>query len=64
MALRTIRDRTVVITGATGGIGRETALEFARAGAHVVVAGRRADRLAELRGSSSRTRASRNGRSS
>jgi NAD(P)-dependent dehydrogenase (short-subunit alcohol dehydrogenase family) len=48
MAVRTIRGHTVVITGATSGIGRETALAFARAGARLVVAGRREDRLTEL----------------
>jgi NAD(P)-dependent dehydrogenase (short-subunit alcohol dehydrogenase family) len=37
-----------VITGATSGIGRETAREFARAGARIVVAGRRKERLQEL----------------
>jgi NAD(P)-dependent dehydrogenase (short-subunit alcohol dehydrogenase family) len=46
--IRKVRGTTVVITGATSGIGRETALEFTRAGAKVVVAGRRAERLREL----------------
>lgn len=48
MALRTVRGSTVVVTGATSGIGRETAREFALAGARVVVAGRRQERLDEL----------------
>jgi len=48
MALRKICGSTAVITGATSGIGRETAREFARAGARVVVAGRREERLQEL----------------
>ncbi len=37
-----------MITGATSGIGRETAREFARAGARVVTAGRRKSQLQEL----------------
>jgi NADP-dependent 3-hydroxy acid dehydrogenase YdfG len=48
MAPRRVQGSTVVITGATSGIGRETAREFARAGARVVAAGRREDRLREL----------------
>jgi NAD(P)-dependent dehydrogenase (short-subunit alcohol dehydrogenase family) len=48
MALRTLRGSTVIITGATSGIGRATAREFARAGARVVVAGRRHERLHSL----------------
>lgn len=46
--IRKVRGTTVVITGATSGIGRETALEFVRSGARVVVAGRREERLNEL----------------
>jgi NAD(P)-dependent dehydrogenase (short-subunit alcohol dehydrogenase family) len=48
MGPRTVRGATVIVTGATSGIGRETALAFAQAGANVVVAGRRAERLQEL----------------
>lgn len=43
-----IRDRVVAITGASAGIGRETALAVARAGAHVSLCARRLDRLQEL----------------
>jgi len=48
IVIRKLRGTTAVITGATSGIGRETALGFARAGARVVVAGRRKERLREL----------------
>jgi short-subunit dehydrogenase len=40
-----VRDSVVIITGASAGIGRETALAFAREGAHVVLAARRDERL-------------------
>lgn len=46
--IRKLSGTTVVITGATSGIGRETAREFAKAGSKVVVAGRRKERLLEL----------------
>lgn len=40
--------RVVVVTGASSGIGRDTALRFARRGASVVVAARRTDVLTDL----------------
>jgi NAD(P)-dependent dehydrogenase (short-subunit alcohol dehydrogenase family) len=46
--IRKLSGTTAVITGATSGIGRETALQFARDGVRVVVAGRREERLRQL----------------
>ena len=40
--------RVALVTGASSGIGRETAVELAREGARVMAVARRADRLAEL----------------
>jgi short-subunit dehydrogenase len=45
---RDLHDRRAIVTGASSGIGRETALALARAGAGVVVVARREDRLSEL----------------
>jgi len=43
-----LQDSVVVITGASSGIGRATALDFARQGANVVVAARRDQLLQEV----------------
>ena len=40
--------KRALVTGASSGIGRATATAFAAAGAHVVVAARRAEKLAEV----------------
>ncbi|MBT6094205.1 MAG: glucose 1-dehydrogenase [Rhodospirillaceae bacterium] len=40
--------KTALVTGASGGLGRHFALTLARAGAHVAVAARREDKVAEI----------------
>jgi NAD(P)-dependent dehydrogenase (short-subunit alcohol dehydrogenase family) len=45
---RTIAGKTVIVTGASSGIGWATALAFAEKGAKVAVCARRAEKLAEL----------------
>jgi NAD(P)-dependent dehydrogenase (short-subunit alcohol dehydrogenase family) len=46
--LKPIHEQVVVVVGATSGIGRETALQFAERGARVVAAGRSLPALTEL----------------
>lgn len=43
-----LKDQKVLIVGASSGIGRETAILFARAGARVMASARREDRLRSL----------------
>ena len=43
-----LRDRNVIITGASSGIGRAAAFEFAHRGANIVIAARRADKLEDV----------------
>jgi len=40
-----LNDKIVIITGASSGIGLETALEFAKKGAKMALAARRADKV-------------------
>ncbi|WP_350347658.1 SDR family NAD(P)-dependent oxidoreductase [Agromyces sp. G08B096] len=49
-ATRPLDGRVVLVTGASSGIGRATALALSAAGARVAIAARRTDRLAELAG--------------
>lgn len=46
--MATLKDRIAVITGATSGIGRATAIRFAGKGSNVVLAGRRVEKLEDV----------------
>ncbi|MEW5796306.1 MAG: SDR family oxidoreductase [Candidatus Zixiibacteriota bacterium] len=46
--MATLTDKIVLVTGASSGIGRATAIRFSQAGTRVIVAARRDERLREL----------------
>jgi short-subunit dehydrogenase len=48
MNYKPLQEKTIVITGATSGAGRATAIEFARHGAKIVLAGRNMEALDEV----------------
>ena len=48
MSMRAFENKVVIVTGASSGIGAATALNFARAGAKVVVAARRSEKSAAV----------------
>jgi NAD(P)-dependent dehydrogenase (short-subunit alcohol dehydrogenase family) len=54
--------KTILITGATAGIGRHAALELVRQGHHVIATGRRATALATLKDEASSLASMRGGR--
>lgn len=45
-----MRDKKVLITGGSSGIGRATAIKLADAGAHVLIVGRNTEKLADVSG--------------
>lgn len=46
--MKKLEGKTAIITGASSGIGRATALLFAREGCNVIITARRSERLAEV----------------
>lgn len=49
MAFHRLKDKWVLITGATSGIGKACAFHFAEAGSNLILTGRREKRLSEIR---------------
>ncbi len=46
----TLKDKTIVVTGASSGIGKSTAIECSKMGANIVITGRNKQRLEETYG--------------
>ena len=46
--MQSLANKVALITGASSGIGRATAIEFAKYGAKLAINGRNVDRLKEL----------------
>ena len=42
------KNKTILITGASSGIGKQTAIEFAKLGANIILVARRKEKLDEL----------------
>ena len=42
------KNKVILITGASSGIGKETAIEFAKLGANIVLVARRKDKLEQV----------------
>ena len=42
------KNKTVLITGASSGIGKQTAFEFAKLGANIILVARRKEKLSQL----------------
>ena len=52
------KDKVVLITGASSGIGRQAAVEFAKQGAHLILVARRQDKLQQVQTQLNQTAAS------
>ena len=46
--MKKLKNKVAIITGASGGLGRGTAIAFAQQGADVVICARRMDKLQEV----------------
>ena len=56
MNMKKLENKVAIITGASGGLGRGTAVAYAKAGADVVICARRLEKLEEVAKGMRRTR--------